>query len=1283
VEIRVLGPLEAIAEDRVLTIPGALPARLLALLARAPGREISTDELIEGLWPDGASRGAAATLQSHVSRLRRALAPSSVIETGHAGYRLVLDPFAIDAVAFEQAVTQGRGALERGSLEESRQDLSRAMDLWRGRPYAEFTGTAVLEIEATRLEQLRIVALELLLTAELRSPDVPPPVAELHALVQLHPFHEPMWALLMWSLYRSGQQAAALDTFQRARTLLVEELGLEPGVQLQEMESRILRRDPTLDPDRSLTTCALDSSTLGEQPGPELRVVTLLALEVDGRDPTDPELTALEQDRSAEIVLGLIESYQAWTAPGPEGWRLLALGAPSAHEDDPHRAVHLAWKIRSSHQELGLSISIGVATGPVLARSDGFHVSLTGEAVSVARQLSRSTERGEIFVDTATGNRVGLLASIQVDADGRLRIASAPQDPHPRPVSRTKFVGREQELEILQMGFQSAVSNRRPLLLTIVGEAGIGKTRLGSKFRDDLATSDVPIIWVDSASKPFGESDVFQGIADIVSGIGGIRAADGASAVVERLQTVIPSDEQEALVPRLAPLFGSSSFASADRVASFAAWARFIELGAAERALVLQIDDLQWAPQLLIDFLAYLTTRDVISPTLIITTYRPEFTSPVLSSLPDERHAELRLSRMTDLEMRSLFEHLDPTSSVSVDQLEQRVEVTAGVPLAAEELSRLKVADGLPGTTIRSLIQARLDTLPLRHRSILAAASISGGSFDVELLSASSGIAASEVLEIVDLLMEREFLIRAPTRWEDDTPTFAFVHDLQREVVFERIPRIRRALLHLEVARWRWGTVNRPDDEAGAVLFHATEAHRLLGEFGYEELTERARTLAVDAGLIVGQRLQGFDTSAAINQLRPILALVRRGTLEEARARLWLGAALSDDRQFEASLEHVEKALDLLEDYGDPLAVDAAFWHIMCSFSLGRTLSFGERALERIVGNLARSEVLVRAKTMLAMTSVLGQTESDLMKAVAYAAEAISLADELQGIQPAIAHVIHGRAALGLGDETGLSELVEWLDLVSAQESGSIAVGARQWLAGAQHHWVGPAAEWETRVVITEMAQARGLASIYSMSIAERVRVLWELGDYRGSVELADTVQDRDMTVDAQPRWVTVQRAMALAELGELEAEDVERVRTTPPTDPGDLRHALGAALILARWSADSGDREGAAAHLRRIGSAGALGDRDGATELVPRLVRLAINLGCDDILEELDDAIDERTPLRRIVGDHVRGLLAASRGDDDGARSSLTEALRGWERFGVVPEIAAARRDLDLLTPR
>jgi DNA-binding SARP family transcriptional activator len=250
----VLGPLEVDAEAGPVALGGQKERLLLAQLLARPNQVVSAETLIRGLWGEQPPRSAAKTLQSHVVRLRRTLeptrprgAPGQVLVTREPGYLLQVAPGALDAARFEQLVRQGRGQLAAGDPQAGAAMLRRALALWRGPAFQEFEPTGFARAEAGRLGELRLGATEDRVHAELAAGRDRELVPELEGLVGAQPLRERLWAALLLALYRAGRQADALRAYQRARTMLVEELGIEPGAELRRLQAAILAQDPALD----------------------------------------------------------------------------------------------------------------------------------------------------------------------------------------------------------------------------------------------------------------------------------------------------------------------------------------------------------------------------------------------------------------------------------------------------------------------------------------------------------------------------------------------------------------------------------------------------------------------------------------------------------------------------------------------------------------------------------------------------------------------------------------------------------------------------------------------------------------------------------------------------------------------------------------------------------------------------------------------------------------------------------------------------------------------------
>ena len=250
-DFHILGPLEALDGGQQVNLGGSKLRAVLALLLLHRGETLSSDRLIDELWGEEPPATAAKTLQVHVSRLRKALASGSgdageVVVTSPHGYGLEIDPEQVDAHRFERLLAEGRGELVAHRPAQALAVLEEALALWRGPVLADLSYEAFAQAEIARLEDLRVAALEQLIEAKLALGGHAEVVGQLETLIVEHPYRERLRAQLMLALYRSDRQADALQAYQDARRKLVEELGIEPGERLRELEGAILAQDAAL-----------------------------------------------------------------------------------------------------------------------------------------------------------------------------------------------------------------------------------------------------------------------------------------------------------------------------------------------------------------------------------------------------------------------------------------------------------------------------------------------------------------------------------------------------------------------------------------------------------------------------------------------------------------------------------------------------------------------------------------------------------------------------------------------------------------------------------------------------------------------------------------------------------------------------------------------------------------------------------------------------------------------------------------------------------------------------
>jgi DNA-binding SARP family transcriptional activator len=486
----ILGPIEALVEGRGVILGGPRQRALLALLALAPNRAVSVDRLAAEIYGDEAPATADAQVQNAISALRRRLGPAGpAIVTQPPGYLLRVRLGQVDLHRFEALVEHGTAALAAGDAEGAAAALREALAVWRGPALADLADQPFARSAAARLEELRQAAVEARVDADLARGRASELVPELEEVVATHPLRERPRAQLMLALYRSGRQAEALAAFRAARRTLVEEVGLEPGTELRDLEQAILRQDPALlapraDPaplravlvaataDRPLRALLALAADLGR----EGRELIALRLVDEGGDLATAarDLAAL---RSALVGEGVRVRAAAFTSRAPSA-DLLRLSAAHTAElvlvDAPHDLLEE-----------------GVATGD-LARL------LAAEPADVAVLVARatSTARGPVAVlfGGSTHDWAALETAARLARSGRvpLRLVGTAADPRRgrRDASRLLAAASLAVQALLGLDAEPRlVVPRLPEVLDVVQDARLVVVGLASPHRREVLGS--------------------------------------------------------------------------------------------------------------------------------------------------------------------------------------------------------------------------------------------------------------------------------------------------------------------------------------------------------------------------------------------------------------------------------------------------------------------------------------------------------------------------------------------------------------------------------------------------------------------------------------------------------------------------------------------------------------------------------------------------------------------------------------------------------------------------
>ncbi len=552
-------------------------------------------------------------------------------------------------------------------------------------------------------------------------------------------------------------------------------------------------------------------------------------------------------------------------------------GAPVAHEDDPERAVRSALAIRDwARQQDGVEVRIAVNTGEALvnlhARPEAGEGMAVGDVVNTTARLEAAAPVNGVLVGEATyratKHAIDYRSAHDVAAKGKAeRIAvweplaarrhvRASDDAPPTPL-----VGRRAELDDLLDALNRARRERSPQLVTLVGVPGIGKSRLVQELMQVATRDGDAAVWRRGLCLPYGDGVTFWALAEIVKEEAGILESDDVDRTAAKLRAAVAdvvedADEAAWVEQQLRRLVGlpSGDDVGDDRSKAFAAWRRFLEALGEASPIVLVFEDLQWADDVLLDFVDYLIDWADDVPLFVLCTARPE----LLERRPGwgggkPNAATVSLSPLSEQETERIFATVvggSPLPSARRDALLARA---GGNPLFAEQLARMVAEssgdDVAVPETIQGIIAGRLDTLAPADKSLLQDAAVIGNVFWLGAVSFLQDDADETLEQRLHALVRKEFLQRARRSSVAGDAEYAFRHLLLQDVAYAQIPRSDRAAKHRAAAEWI-KALGRTEEHAELLAHHYTRALELTVAAGQDarELAEDARRALRDAG---------------------------------------------------------------------------------------------------------------------------------------------------------------------------------------------------------------------------------------------------------------------------------------------------------------------------------------------------------------------------------------------------------------------------------------------------
>jgi DNA-binding SARP family transcriptional activator len=997
-------------------LPGRQGRLLLAYLACNRGRPVSRDELIDLLWPSDPPGLPDDVLGSLLSKLRRALGPG-VIE-GRRELTLVLpDGGRVDLDVATGALERAEAALAGEDAGLAFDEAQTARDLTEGGFLPGFNH-AWVEERRREVEELRLRALGCIAGAGLALGGAELAAGERAArqIIAGAPLHELGYRLLMEILAARGDVAAALQTYDGVRVRLRDELGIVPGPAIRAVHERLLVGDDQAD------APADDQPDTGDTPHREERkLVSVLALELEDVGALDdPEELRVAQSRLLNRIRDEVGRFGGSVDSHADRVVVALFGAMVTHEDDAERAVRAALRLR----ELELAAQVGVASGEVLVAQDPrAGRAATGRTIDNAIRIQRAAPTGGVIVDELTARATAPDAVVYAQLDPGAWIVEGVSDrlagalEHPE---RSRFVGRENELILLQSLHKRAAQHRQPAVVLLLGAAGVGKSRLVDEFLK-LGEPLSPTVYR-GRCLAYGEGITYWALREILWAAAGIRfddpAAIAATKLRDRVKSVVAVPEADRVTAALAiasgialpdnPLRRLAPGSVADEIAL--AWPAFLSGLAARTPTLVVIEDLHWAEEPLLEMLERMIARSA-GPLLLVATARPELAErrPGWSARPGV--SQISVEPLADAASRELVAELLPQADAEV---RQRVAVTAeGNPFFAEELAR-HFSDERGAlvevpTTVRAVLAARVDRLPAAEKQVLQDAAVVGRVFWAPALEAIEP--GGGIPEALRTLEDRELVVTHPTSSLPGNTELSFRHGLTREVAYRSIPRAQRCRTHAAVGEWIEQLAGDRRDEFIDLLAYHYEAASAPGDVALawsagstepEQLRKKAVTALVEGGE-AARRRASIEQALRFAERAEALAATNQERLSamELRARSQHAAVRSDD-----ALGAYCAAIGLARELGDTAAVSRLRAHaiLLCSRYAGAFSGedWKARAIQLIEEGEAEDDgdgaTFERAAVLLGRSWVLRRLQrstQNFAAAKSDAAKALALAERI------------------------------------------------------------------------------------------------------------------------------------------------------------------------------------------------------------------------------------------------------------------------------------------------
>ena len=984
-------------------------------------------------------------------------------------------------------------------------------------------------------------------------------------------------------------------------------------------------------------------------------------------------------------------------------------GTPVAHEDDAERAVRAALELVDAVSHLGhgdemLSARAGVLTGEAAVTLGASNQGMVaGDLVNTASRLQSVAPPGTVIVGEATRQSAESAIVFEPVGEQELKgkVSPVPAYRALRVVAQRGGVGRGEQLEAPFMGrdtelrlvkdlFHAAPREKRPRLVSIIGQAGIGKSRLAWEFLKYIDGITMQVLWHQGRSPAYGEGISFWALAEMVRSRVGLLELDDAATtrtkLAQALETYVPDEaERRWIGPRLEQLLGMSDTDAGGREDLFGAWRTFFERVAGDNTLVMVFEDLHWADAGQLDFIDHLLEWSRGHAIYIITLARPEllerrpnwgagqrsFTSLALEPLPDEVIRDILASLVPGLP--------EPT----MDQIVGRAE---GIPLYAVETVRMLLQDGrleqengvyrpvgdlstlaVPAT-LHALIAARLDAIDASDRSLLQYASVLGQTFTLRGLKAVTG-QGDDLEARLHGLVRRELLTLDTDPRSPERGQYGFVQALVRDVAYGTLTKRDRKVVHLAAGEH---FESLQDDE----IIDATAAHYLDAYRSAPEDPD-AEAIRAHAAELLQRAAERATSLGSHEQAVRFLELALEVTPEADRQSLLLretGDAAGRAGSYDVAEGYLRRSLEAARMGGHKPSEAQAL------ASLGRLLASGQQpaiAINELTAGLQFLEGLEEDGSVVAVWAALARAymlHSETGPAVAWADRALPVAERLDML-PEITDLLNTRAtALAFGGRVreGVAGLRGVLDMTLSYGLPMAIIRARINLSSVLSV-EDPMMGWQVARDGFEDAKRNGSRDMMTVMGMNAVGNAIRLGEWESAAAVVAEVAAVDLA--AQDRFLVDCIVATMDALrGRPFEAPLERAEAFARTT--DEPQAVGQINSTRAWLALIDGRFGQAFD-EGVGNS-EINPANMAEDL-PVAARAPVWAGKPDDPRRAAEHLSSNRNHGRAINASMRTIeagLAAVAGDTERAMAGYRDVIRQWRDLGAAFDLALCELD-------